>query len=190
MKTLQEYVTNEYDSDEEKEIIAYGLERIRENVLAFGFTVLVGFCYGDVLSGVLLWVFLYPIRSSAGGYHAQTRWGYRVMSVSLLLAAYTAVYAVNRLAYGQMILLGLLLCAVLTLWLLAPIGTENKPLDDIEHRIYQKRTRIIVLVETILAVFTLYEGISVIYLPIVMAFLISSALLVMGCIKLRKNKGK
>jgi len=44
MKTLQEYVTNEYDSDEEKEIIAYGLERIRENVLAFGFTVLVGFC--------------------------------------------------------------------------------------------------------------------------------------------------
>ena len=87
-------------------------------------------------------------------------------------------------------LLGLLLCAVLTLWLLAPIGTENKPLDDIEHRIYQKRTRIIVLVETILAVFTLYEGISVIYLPIVMAFLISSALLVMGCIKLRKNKGK
>ena len=184
MKTLQEYVTNEYDSDEEKEIIAYGLERIRENVLAFGFTVLVGFCYGDVLSGVLLWV------SSAGGYHAQTRWGCRVMSVSLLLAAYTAVYAVNRLAYGQMILLGLLLCAVLTLWLLAPIGTENKPLDDIEHRIYQKRTRIIVLVETILAVFTLYEGISVIYLPIVMAFLISSALLVMGCIKLRKNKGK
>ena len=182
MKTLQEYVTNEYDSDEEKEIIAYGLERIRENVLAFGFTVLVGFCYGDVLSGVLLWVFLYPIRSSAGGYHAQTRWGCRVMSVSLLLAAYTAVYAVNRLAYGQMILLGLLLCA--------PIGTENKPLDDIEHRIYQKRTRIIVLVETILAVFTLYEGISVIYLPIVMAFLISSALLVMGCIKLRKNKGK
>ena len=116
--------------------------------------------------------------------------GCRVMSVSLLLAAYTAVYAVNRLAYGQMILLGLLLCAVLTLWLLAPIGTENKPLDDIEHRIYQKRTRIIVLVETILAVFTLYEGISVIYLPIVMAFLISSALLVMGCIKLRKNKGK
>ena len=179
---MQEYVTNEYDSDEEKEIIAYGLERIRENVLAFGFTVLVGFCYGDVLSGVLLWVFLYPIRSSAGGYHAQTRWGCRVMSVSLLLA--------NRLAYGQMILLGLLLCAVLTLWLLAPIGTENKPLDDIEHRIYQKRTRIIVLVETILAVFTLYEGISVIYLPIVMAFLISSALLVMGCIKLRKNKGK
>ena len=80
-------VTNEYDSDEEKEIIAYGLERIRENVLAFGFTVLVGFCYGDVLSGVLLWVFLYPIRSSAGGYHAQTRWGCRVMSVSLLLAA-------------------------------------------------------------------------------------------------------
>ena len=41
---MQEYVTNEYDSDEEKEIIAYGLERIRENVLAFGFTVLVGFC--------------------------------------------------------------------------------------------------------------------------------------------------
>lgn len=60
-------------TDEEKEIICFGLESLEGNLLGIGLTLIVGICFRQVREAILLWWLLFPLRKNAGGYHAKTK---------------------------------------------------------------------------------------------------------------------
>ncbi len=49
-------------TDEEKEIIRFGLESLEGNLLGVGLTLAVGICFKQVGEALLLWLLLFPLR--------------------------------------------------------------------------------------------------------------------------------
>lgn len=47
-------------TDEEKEIICFGLESLEGNLLGIGLTLIVGMCFRQVREAILLWWLLFP----------------------------------------------------------------------------------------------------------------------------------
>ena len=60
-------------ADEEREIVRFGLESLEGNMLGIVLTLTVGICFKRVEEAMLLWLWLFPLRKNAGGYHAETK---------------------------------------------------------------------------------------------------------------------
>lgn len=77
---------------ENAEVVRYGLEALTDNVLAFMVTAAVGLFYGSLLSGIVLWMLVFPLRKYAGGYHAKTKAQCYLISAGMLALAYALLY--------------------------------------------------------------------------------------------------
>lgn len=75
-------------TDEEKEIICFGLESLEGNLLGIGLTLIVGMCFRQVREAILLWWLLFPLRKNAGGYHAKTKTKCMLISLIILIIAF------------------------------------------------------------------------------------------------------
>lgn len=137
-------------TDEEREIVRFGLESLEGNLLGVGLTLTVGICFKQVGEALLLWLLLFPLRKNAGGYHAATKTRCLFVSAVILIVTFMIFsvfectmifYAIYAIVAGCMI------------WFWAPVDNSSKELDAVEHKVYQRRTRIALGVE--IAIFVL-----------------------------------
>ena len=75
-------------ADEEREIVRFGLESLEGNMLGIVLTLTVGICFKRVEEAMLLWLWLFPLRKNAGGYHAETKGKCFFISAAMLIAAF------------------------------------------------------------------------------------------------------
>lgn len=141
---LEKMLVDEELTPDEQEVIQYGMEYMTETVLGIFLTIIISSLFQGFVASVMLCALLFLLRSNAGGYHARTPLQCKIMSVLALLVAHVLVYFVQWSEWFHIVLTtgGMLL-----LWFLAPVGSENKPLDEIEQMVYQKRTHIILAME-------------------------------------------
>ncbi len=66
-------VSEEIISNEEKEIVRFGLESICGNLVGMVLTMVIGICFKHIGEAVFLWLLLFPLRKNAGGFHASTK---------------------------------------------------------------------------------------------------------------------
>lgn len=166
---------------ENREVILYGLEAVTSNVIALLITVAVGACFGGGTEGFILWCFIFPLRKSAGGYHAKTKMRCTIVSMGMLLLAFWSLFATEWSMKAYMLMgsgFGLLI------FLLAPIGNANKQLDLEELRVYRKQTRWIMAIESALLLAAYIVPWRQLVKIIVMGFAIVGCVLVAGKIKL------
>ena len=129
-----------------KEIIMYGMEALLMDVLGFALTVFVGVCFHYIIGSIFTWVFLYPLRKYAGGYHASTRIRCTILSIAILTLSFYVILKLNIVRIDMCIFL---ICSLI-LWCFAPVSTANKRLDDAELKEYRKRTRILLLIDIVI----------------------------------------
>ena len=141
---LEKMLVDEEMTPDEQEIVQYGMEYITETVLGIFLTILISSLFQGFVAAVMLCTLLFLLRSNAGGYHARTPLQCKILSVLALLLAHVLVYFVQWPEYFH---IALTVVGMLLLWFLAPVGSENKPLDETEQIVYQKRTHIILAVE-------------------------------------------
>ncbi len=127
-------------TDEEREIVRFGLESLEGNLLCIVLILTIGLCFKRVGEALLLWPLLFFLRKNAGGYHAATKTRCLIMSAAMLIAAFAVFTVVEStlLFYG--------ICVMLTgcvIWTLAPVDNPSKVLDALEHNVYKRRTRIV-----------------------------------------------
>lgn len=147
---LEKMFFDEEMTPDEREIVQYGMEYMAETLLGFFLTILISSFFQGFSAAVMLCALLLLLRGNAGGYHAKTPLQCKLISVLALLAAHTLVYSVQWPEWFHIVpVIG----GILLLWFLAPIDSENKPLDETERRVYRKRTHIILLVEMSLFLF-------------------------------------
>lgn len=183
---LADRVTNSFlkegiISDEDKEIVRFGLESLEGNLLGIGLTLAVGICFRQVGEALLLWLLLFPLRKNAGGYHAATKMRCLFISAVMLIIAFMvfAVLEHKMMFYG--------ICAMIAgfaIWVLAPVDNLSKKLDAVEHKVYRRRTRIALGVEGVIFVLALYSKWEMITKSVCMTFFIVSISLLMGTVKL------
>lgn len=172
-----DYLADESMSEEERSILRYGLERIIENLTGCLILIFLGVCFGNAVQGFLLWIFLYPLRSYAGGYHAATRAGCLCISVCAVSAAFLFLYKLQNqpLVHGSVCVV-----SVILLWMLAPVGSRNKPLDQQEILFYQKRVRCTLIAEIIIAGAAVWIQWTVVHRAVEIACLIAAVSVIVG----------
>lgn len=179
-----DFIYNRIISEDEREIVQYGLEHMIGTLSGFLITLGIGFCYGSPIAGLFLWLFLYPLRCNAGGYHADTRGKCILISIFMLFVVFSGIFCSNWPEVVHMVLC--FVCAV-TIWFIAPVGSRNKPLDEMEHLVYRRRTRCILTAETVLALCAWFCNWTNIFLAVEMALAVVTFSLVAGKRKLDKQ---
>lgn len=136
-------------SSGEAEVVEYGLENIGSDLSGMLVTLMTGICFGCLSESMVLWMLIYPLRRNAGGFHAKTKLKCLFVSVGMLIIVF--LLFIRRNWTAELYLAAGAVCFLL-IFLLAPVGNPNKLLDEKEHKVYQKRSRIVLTLEGILLV--------------------------------------
>src|SRR5690606_35879503 len=129
---------------EDREIYLYGLQQGLIMILNIITTIIIGFCLSMVWQSIVFMVAYIPLRSFAGGYHARTQLKCYILSIVLTLAVLMMIKFFPATNVSIMILTGI--ASGIIAWL-SPMEDSNKPLDEIEVKVYGKKTRVILIVE-------------------------------------------
>lgn len=135
-KMTQRLVSAALIKPEDSSLYQYGLQQGLFMLLNFFTTVVVGLLFGMLWQSILFSLVYMPLRMNAGGYHARTPLRCYVFSTALIAAVLSVIRLVlhNKLICGIMAVAGAAI-----IFVLAPVGDANKPLDEIERKVYRKR---------------------------------------------------
>lgn len=139
-------------------VLRYGCELILTSII--GLLIMVGL---SVLIGhPLAWVFFVmgfaPLRTTAGGYHADSHIRcYTVTSVMFLMGVLTAY----EICWNHFTYLAVSLFSALMVGFLAPVEAINKPLSAKRYRLNRNRSLILTFINCVIAVvFAMLELVS------------------------------
>lgn len=146
-RIAKKLVQNSTISSENKAIYQYGIQQgftIGLNILT---TFVIGLVFQMVIESFLFLAVYIPLRSFAGGAHAKTANRCYVYSTIMIIAT---LLVIKFFPFGIFICSCLSLISGVIIFLLAPIETTNKKLDESEKRVYKKRARIILVIELVI----------------------------------------
>lgn len=169
----------------EREVVRYGLETLQGTLSGFILSMIIGFAFGNVSAGIVLYFLVFPLRKYAGGYHADTRTGCLVTSVLMMVVVFFSLY-LRHWSTGVYVVITVLFDIVILL--MAPIGNQNKRLDNVEKRVYRKKTRGVLLFENLLFILTWLFHWQKAVCIITMSVVLVGVSLMMGLIKLFRMK--
>ena len=91
MKLTENFIRESIINTEEKEIVEFGLARIKDLIAGLSITFFIGICFGIPLESLIFWVFSMPLRTNAGGYHADSRTGCTFISVLTIIVCFYCI---------------------------------------------------------------------------------------------------
>lgn len=142
---------------EEYNIYQFAFLSLIERIFSWGFILLVGIISGYSLGTLAFLGSFIPLRIYAGGFHAR-KYKSCFASSSIAFVLMILIYRFCFINIASPVLLSLLVASYIIIWGLAPLEDENKPLDSSEHSKYQKRTRVILSLESIVAIILLLSN--------------------------------
>ena len=184
--TMDFLYKNEENMDEEKaEIIKYGLELLFIKITFFAATMVIGLFMHSFWQCLIFTTFFSGIRSFAGGYHANSRIQCFVQS----MITFAAVLIILKLVkLYEMILIPIVVLSIISsivIFCFAPVDTENKRIDDEESRIFKGKSRIIMMIEIVVAVIAYFIGFQSISCSVMLALIVTAILISVEIIKRR-----
>ncbi|MDD3832349.1 MAG: accessory gene regulator B family protein [Oscillospiraceae bacterium] len=135
-KMANKIATNLKYDDEQRAVIQYGLYAILQIIITAIFILLIGFFTHSLWECIIVYISVALLRKSTGGAHAKTSNGCLVVSIIAVSALSIISRYFTFFQYGYII--GFVLSPVfflvscLIIYKLAPVGTENKPLNSPE----------------------------------------------------------
>lgn len=139
-------------------VLRYGCELILTSII--GLLIMVGLSM--LIGHPLAWVFFVmgfaPLRTTAGGYHADSHIRcYTVTSVMFLMGVLTAY----EIRWSHFTYLAVSLFAAIMVGFLAPVEAMNKPLSAKRYRLNRNRSLILIFINCAIAViFAMLELVS------------------------------
>lgn len=165
---------------EDAEIYIYGINQILTSVLNVSSALIIGLIF-DVFTEVAVFMAAYiPLRSFAGGYHAKTPLRCYIYSVIMLIIVSIGMkylYIANWVYYI------ILAATTIVVLVLSPVEDRNKPLDEIEQKVYKKRTMNIAAAEVMVCLALKFVGYDNLFVAVVYSFAVLCFMLVAGKVK-------
>jgi len=139
-------IENKVISEEDSDLYSYGFEigfSIVANILT---TILIGLAFKMPLESIAFLMAFIPLRSYIGGFHASNHIRCYWLSVFAVIAVLFAARFVLNI-YNLPVIIGIgSICAII-MFILVPVKETNRPLDEVEIRIFRHRARIIICLE-------------------------------------------
>ena len=168
---------------EDKELYEYGIRQGILLVINIITAALIGLVVGMAWQSMVFLIVYYPIRSYAGGYHANHPLTCYLFSIPLILIV---LMGIKLIPWNNYAILAVLVLAGLIIGLLAPVEDFNKPLDQIERKVYRRKTLIYLSGLSCIIVIALLLNLEQIALCLMMAAVTVSIMLILGVIKNRR----
>lgn len=131
---------------EKRELYRYGFQNGLILTLNFLTSIIVGIALCEVLNSILLLAAYIPLRSYAGGYHSNTSERCYIVS-TLIMIVWICLIKFKLLSTSCcviMLVIGSCVCIAFS-----PVAGESKPLDELECKMYRRKSLIILLFENI-----------------------------------------
>lgn len=175
---------NTIDS-EHYEICQYGLQQGLTIILNVVTTIAISVALGTFWQAVVFMTLYIPLRSNAGGYHANTASQCYLYSIFLMIAV---LLVIKHLTIPNTICIIALIISLFVMFALAPVEDFNKPLDKIEHSVYRRRTLIIAMLEGSLLIIGLLLNWVELTLCIALVLILTAILLLAGKCKNKRYR--
>ncbi len=137
---------------ERKEIIDYGLYRLKIILAGIAVTLLLGYILGIFVQSLCFLSGFLAIRRYAGGYHAGTQKLCFLISFSVLFICFLIFRSFEQRNMGIVFAADILYS--IFIWYLAPVDNPNKKLDHAELEKYRKCVRKVLLTDNIILIIT------------------------------------
>lgn len=170
------------DVDEE-EIVRYGLEICILKVLFTMCTIVIGILMHSFYECVIFLVFFSFLRTSAGGYHADTRLQCFFESMLSYAVVIALLNIVHSNFYSMLAIFLITLASSVLIWIYAPVDTHNKNLDENDRKYFAVKTKIILCVEIAIALIAVFFMANKIACSSMLAIILTAILLLMGMAK-------
>lgn len=167
--------------EEDRGLYEYGIRQFCFATLNLVTEICIGIMCGMLKECIAFLIAYIPLRRFAGGLHAKSELRCYGLS-TLVFGAGLAFIRIGRTMWPTIILPVLFFAACGIVASAAPVDSSAKPLDEVEHKVFRKRTQCILVVHIILFVlaFILSWDIAVI---LVVADAMLSVMLISGIIK-------
>lgn len=178
---LQKQISYGNLKEDDIEIYYFGLKQSLMFLLHLMTTILIGVVMEEWLEAIVILLVFIPLRTNAGGYHARHRSSCYIFSTLLTILM---LWGVKVLGWSTISMLLISIISGFIIWNLSPVEDANKPLCELECRVYRKRARMILLGEIFLMlVLSQIMKNKNIVLSFEVVFLAQSLLLGLGKIK-------
>ena len=179
-KIVNDLTRSDIVKAEDAEIYIYGINQILMYSINISSALIIGLIFGKFFEAAVFIVAYCSLRSFAGGYHAKTPLRCYVFSVIMLIIV---LVGIKYLYLTEWMYYVVLLAAALVVIVLSPVEDKNKPLDEIKHRVYKKRTILIVATELLIGIVLKLMGLDNLFVAVVYSFVVLSFMLVAEKVK-------
>lgn len=186
-KIVNDLTRSDIVKAEDAEIYIYGINQILMYSINISSALIIGLIF-DVFTEVAVFMAAYiPLRSFAGGYHAKTPLRCYVFSVIMLIVVSIGL---KYLHIADWVYYAVLVAATLVVLVLSPVEDRNKPLDEIEHKVYKRRTILIAAVELTFSMLLKLLILDALFIATAYSFVVLCLMLITGKVKNRFELSK
>jgi accessory gene regulator B len=182
-KYLTEKLLSNGDIDKnEQELYVYGLFMLISHLMLFVLSCIFSLIFGCLFEGISFYIAFQLIRKYAGGYHASTETACEIMSTLSVLVC--IIFIKLSITYSfQLPLLIITIISAVTIFVLCPLDTPEKPLTKKEYHYFRKISWVILLVLLALMILSYIFKWKVLFAPVCLSLILESILLIAGRIK-------
>lgn len=168
--------------ENERELYEYGVFILLSNILFISVTVVLGSVFGLLSQSLVFFITFIVIRQYAGGYHASTELQCEIFTTLCILASIIIMNLISgNLSFA--IILVLSAFSSVFIFVFAPIDTDEKTLDEVELKIFCKRTKLILIIIVAIIIVSLCLQLKSICIPCCMSLILEGILLLAGKVK-------
>lgn len=133
----------------DRDLYEYAYSALLEQAITWLTILLISICFHVVMEAAVYAVVFIPMRIYGGGYHARTFWGCYFLSV---IVWGVAVILLAQVVIGPTLYWGILIASTGVIVFLSPMADPNKPIDNTDRIRYTQIMRILLCIDTVIAI--------------------------------------
>ena len=183
----EKLLSNGTINEENKDLYIYGLFMLISHLMFFIISCVFGLILGCVFESIIFYVAFQFIRRYAGGYHAASETRCEILSTLSILCCIVLI-KLSKMYDIRIVLLSVSLVFAVLIFILCPLDTPEKPLNDKEYKYFRKISWMILSLIIIAIIVSFYFKFNVVFAPCCASLILEGVLIGTGQIKKAYSK--
>ena len=173
--------------NEDKALYLYGFFILLSQILYFIIVITIGILFNVIFESIIFYITFQFIRRYAGGYHAKTETRCDILSTLSILCCIVLI-KLSKMYDIRIALLSASLVFAVLIFILCPLDTPEKPLNDKEYKYFRKISWIILSLIIIAIIVSFYFKFNIVFAPCCASLILEGVLIGTGQIKKAYSK--